>query len=260
MVKSKEINKEEVIEQKRFFLGSDEKTKYLIVPPNASDIREADWQYSRVYTRSLTEGITTSAEMMDILRRRGIVGPEFEQRATELTTGLNEKILSLTVTNDLDEKRDLAVEVSEARDELFQWNQRLNGPMANTCEQLADDSRLEYLTSCMIADEDNNRIWETYDEYIHEKDQALSLKARFEVMLYLQGLEPDFLEKTPEAVAMKEVETDILSKAAEAAKALEAIQKEQAKEEAKEEQEKEVPVKKVAKKRVVRKKKVEKSE
>jgi hypothetical protein len=257
MVKSEEIKKEEVVEQKRFFLGSDEKTKYLIVPPNASDIREADWQYSRIYTRSLTEGITTSAEMMDILRRRGIVGPEFEQRAAELTTSLNEKILSLTVSDNLDEKRDLAVEVAEARDELFQWNQRLNGPMANTCEQLADDSRLEYLTSCMIADEDNNRIWETYDEYIHEKDQTLSLKSRFEVMLYLQGLEPDFLEKTPEAVAMKEVETDILNKAAEAAKALEAIQKEQ---EEQEKQEAEIPVKKVAKKKPGRKRKVEKSE
>ncbi len=253
MVKSKENKEEEVIEQKRFFLGSDEKTKYLIVPPNASAIREADWQYSRIYTKSLTEGITTSAEMMDILRRRGIVGPEFEQRAAELTTGLNEKILALGNAYDLDEKRDLAVEVAEARDELFQWNQRLNGPMANTCEQLADDSRLEYLTSCMIADEDNNRIWEVYDEYINETDQTLSLKSRFEVMLYLQGLEHDFLEKTPEAVAMKEVESDILKKAAEAAKALEAIQKEEKIPE-------KIPEKKVAKKKIIRKRKLEKSE
>ena len=256
MVKSRENKKEEVVEQKRFFLGSDEKTKYFIAPPNASNIREADWQYSRIYTKSLTEGITTSAEMMDILRRRGIVGPEFEQRAAELTTGLNEKIMALGMSDDLDEKRDLAVEVAEARDELFQWNQRLNGPMANTCEQLADDSRLEYLTSCMIVDEDNNRIWETYDEYIREKDQTLSLKSRFEVMLYLQGLEPDFLEKTPEAMAMKEVEADILDKAAEAAKALEAIQKEQDKVEEKEE----TPVKKVVKRKVTRKRKSEKSE
>jgi len=251
MDKSKEVKKEEVIEQKRFFLGLDEKTKYFIGPPNASAIREADWQYSRIYTKSLTEGITTSAEMMDILRRRGIVGPEFEQRAAELTNSLNEKILSLNVADNLDDKRDLAVEVAEARDELFQWNQRLNGPMANTCEQLADDSRLEYLTSCMIFDKDDNRIWETYDEYINEKDQTLSLKSRFEVMLYLQGLEPDFLEKTPEALAMKEIETDILNKAAEAAKALEAIQEE--------EQEKPV-AKRVVKKRVTRKRKSEKSE
>jgi hypothetical protein len=123
----------------------------------------------------------------------------------------------------MEAKRDLAVEVAEARDELFQWNQRLNGPMANTCEQLADDARLEYLTSSMVVNDKDERVWEDFDSYLKEKNQALALKSRFEIMLYLQGLESDFLEKTPEAQAMKEVETDILAKAAEAAKALEAV-------------------------------------
>jgi len=209
-------------EEKRSFLGPNE-TEYFVVAPNANDIREADWNYSRTYTRSLTEGITTSAEMMDILRRRGIVGPEFEQRATELTAQLNEKIWALEVAETMEAKRDLAVEVAEARDELFQWNQRLNGPMANTCEQLSDDARLEYLTSSMVVNDKDERVWDDYDSYLKEKNQALALKSRFEIMLYLQGLESDFLEKTPEAQAMKEVEIDILAKAAEAAKALEAV-------------------------------------
>ena len=216
------------IEEKRSFLGPN-KTEYFVIAPNANDIREADWNYSRTYTRSLTEGITTSAEMMDILRRRGITGPEFEQRSTELTTKLNEKIWALEVAESMEAKRDLAVEVAEARDELFQWNQRLNGPMANTCEQLADDARLEYLTSSMVVDKKDERVWEDYESYLREKNQAMALKARFEIMLYLQGLESDFLEKTPEAQAMKEVELDIMEKAAEATKALEAIAKEEEK-------------------------------
>ena len=215
-------------EDKRSFMGPNE-TEYFVIAPNANDIREADWNYSRIYTRSLTEGITTSAEMMDILRRRGIVGPEFEQRATELTAQLNEKIWALEVAESMEDKRDLAVEVAEARDELFQWNQRLNGPMANTCEQLADDARLEYLTSSMVVNSKDERVWDDFDSYLKEKNQALALKSRFEIMLYLQGLESDFLEKTPEAQAMKEVETDILNKAAEAAKALEAVVEEEKK-------------------------------
>jgi len=36
------------------------------------------------------------------------------------------------------------------------------------------------------------------------------------VMLYLQGLESDFLEQTPEAVALREVESEIRQKALEA--------------------------------------------
>jgi hypothetical protein len=210
------------VEDARTFLGPNEK-EYHVVAPSANDIREADWNYSRTYTRSLTEGITTSAEMMDILRRRGIVGPEFEQRAAELTTQLNQNIWSLETSETMDDKRDMAVKVSETRDELFQWNQRLNGPMANTCEQLADDARLEYLTSCMIVDAEFERVWFDYDTYLQEKNQSLALKSRFEIMLYLQGLDSDFLEKTPEAQAMKEVETSILETAEEAAKAIEAI-------------------------------------
>jgi len=166
--------------EKRTFLGPDQK-EYHVVAPNANDIREADWNYSRTFTRSLTEGITTSAEMMDILRRRGIIGPEFEQRAQELTNQLNEKIWALDTAEAMDDKRDLAVEVAEARDELFQWNQRLNGPMANTCEQLADDARLEYLTSCMVVDSKGEKVWDSYEDYLREKNQALALKARFEI-------------------------------------------------------------------------------
>lgn len=207
---------------KRTFVGPDEKT-YTIAPPNAHDIKEADWQYSKIYTRSLTEGITTSAEMMDILRRRGIIGPEFEKRATELSDALNEAIWKLDKAEDIDEKRDAAVDVAVARDELFQWNQRLNGPMSNTCEQIADDARLEYLTSCMVVDEKDERVWDSYESYLTEKNNAMALKARFEVMLYMQGLDSDFLERTPEAMAMKEVEQDILDKAREAAEALEII-------------------------------------
>lgn len=252
---------EEKNEERRSFDGPDEKT-YFIAPPSANDIKEADWQYSKVYTRSLTEGITTSAEMMDILRRRGIIGPEFEKRASELTNNLNEAIWSLDKSETMDEKRDAAIEIAIARDELFQWNQRLNGPMSNTCEQIADDARLEYLTSCMIVDEAGNRIWADYDSYLKEKSNALALKARFEVMLYVQGLDPDFLEKTPEALAMKEVEQDILDKVAEASAALESIEAEEEAEN-KSEEKPEKP-KKTRKKRTTKKtttkKKEEKSE
>jgi hypothetical protein len=243
---------ESKVEDVRSFIGPDEK-EYKVVAPNANDIREADWNYSRTFTRSLTEGITTSAEMMDILRRRGIVGPEFEQRAAELTAQLNQAIWDLEISDDMAEKRDQAVKVAELRDELFQWNQRLNGPMANTCEQLADDARLEYLTSCMVVNDKGDRVWDDYESYLKEKNQALALKSRFEIMLYLQGLDSDFLEKTPEAQAMREVETDILAKAEEAAKALEAV-------EAEEKKAKEAPKKKRTYKRKTTAKKTTKKE
>jgi hypothetical protein len=217
-------------EIRRTFLGPDEETKYYIETPTAEDIRGADWQYSKTYTQCLVEGITTSAEMMDILLRRGIIGSEFEQRANELAEKLADAIAALEATSDLDAKRELSIGVARAREELFQWNQRLNGPMNNTAEQISDDARLEYLTSSMVVKEDSDKVWEGYNTYLKEKSQALALRSRFEVMLYLQGLESDFLDQTPEAQAMKEVEADIIEKAQAAIRATEAVLEEEAQE------------------------------
>jgi hypothetical protein len=208
---------------------------FYIAAPNAEHVRGADWQYSKIYTKSLIEGITTSSEMMDILLRRGIIGPEFDQRQAELTRELTAKVETLRLAKDLDEKQKLAIGVSSSREDLFNWNQRLNGPMSNTCEQIADDARLEYLTTCMIQDEGGKRVWEDYSDFLKEKNQSLAMRARFEVMLYLQGLEPDFLQKTPEAQAMKEIEAEIREKAKEAlAKLEEGLKAEEAKEAAEE--------------------------
>lgn len=222
-------NKEIVIDDggKRSFLGPEEDNVYYVIPPDTENIRGADWNYSKMFTKCLLEGITTAAEMVEILKRRGIIGPEFEQRAIELTEVLNEKITALETAIGNDEKTDLAIGIANAREDLFQWNQRLNGPMSNTCEQMADDARLEYLTSCMVTDIDGNTLWNSYEGFLQEKNQALALKARFEVMLYLQGLNSDFLEQTPEAVSMREVRDDLTQKAEEALKLAEAMEKEQ---------------------------------
>jgi len=214
-------NKGTTIENRREFKDPATETIYYITTPTADDVRGADWQYSKTYTKSLVEGITTSAEMLDILMRRGIIGPEFEQRQKELTDELSVKVSFLNDAKAIEDKQDKAIDVAKAREELFNWNQRLNGPMANTCEQMADDSRLEYLTSRMVQDSAGNRLWDEYADFLTEKNQALAMRARFEIMLYLQGLESDFLEKTPEAQAIKEIEEEIQIKADEALAELE---------------------------------------
>lgn len=247
---------EKKVDNRRSFLGPDGETKYFVATPTAEDVRGADWQYSKTYTQGLMEGITTSSEMLGILTQRGIIGPEFEMRAQELSETLAKAITALeeAVTNE--EKRELAVSVANAREELFQWNQRLNGPMNNTCEQIADDARLEFLTSSMIQDTEGNKIWDSYDNYLREKDQSLAVRARFEVMLFLQGLDSDFLDKTPEAVAMKEIEQDVVNRAEEALRAIKAADEEAQREidKAKDDEEEKPAKKKTTRKTTAKKK------
>lgn len=203
----------ETTETRRSFIGPNGDTEYFINTPSAEDIRGADWQYSKTYTRCLNEGITTSAEMTDILKRRGIIGDDYNLRVRELTNELSRRIAALSECVIMEEKAELAIKVAESREELFQWNQRLSGPMSNTCEQIADDARLEFLTAAIIENESGERVWGTYDAFLTMKDQSLSMKSRYEVMLFLQGYDSDFLDQTPEARAMKEIEKSLMDKA-----------------------------------------------
>ncbi len=180
--------------------------EYFIKTPSAMVIREADWAYSKIYTKALQEGIPTSSEMQDILKKRGIIGPEYDDRAVELSTMLADTLERMDKATDPDEKRRLAEEASAIRNDIFVWNQRLNGPMANTCEQMADDARLESITAGIVVDKDGNRIWESHDAFLTTDQADLAATAKFEVMLFLQGLDSDFLDSVPENEVIRELD------------------------------------------------------
>jgi len=195
--------------------------KYYINQPISSDIRNSDLNYSKVYSKSLIVDIYTASEMRDILKRRGIIGPEYDKRAQELADMLEAAITDMYIATD-DEKRRLAAEkASEVRNEIFQWNHRLNGPMSNTCEQIADDAKLEFLTSCIVVTDKDELVWKDHDQFLNETNQVLQTRAKFEVMLYLQGLESDFLETVPEAVILKEIADKDIEEITEESEAIE---------------------------------------
>jgi len=210
-----EEKKEKIVEEgteleDREFTTFDGRT-FFIKPASSDDIRKSDLHYSKVYSNCLVEGITTASELMDELKRRGIAGPEYQTRAEELDKSIAEKLIALKEATDKEEKQVLSREVEGLREEIFQWNQRINGPMSNTIEQISDDARTEYLTSCMVHDSEGKKVWSSYSDYLEDSDKALTFKARFEVMLYMQGLPTDFLDNTPERIVMREVQEEMLS-------------------------------------------------
>jgi hypothetical protein len=163
------MEKGDALKENRRSVKGPDGEMYYVNTPTAEDIRGADWNYSKVYSKALNENIVTASEMSNILTKRGIIGPEYEQRQQELIGLIGQKIYQLNMVSNDDEKKLLAIELANTRDELYKWNQRFNGPMSNTCEQIADDARLEYLTAAMFEYEDGNRVWSTYEEYKAEK-------------------------------------------------------------------------------------------
>lgn len=201
----KEIEKTEDDLRRSFEFALEEETEtFFLEMPTSEQIRQAEWHYSKVYNKALVEGVTTTSEMMDILTKRGLYGPDYEKKLQELQVSIALKIAEMHGATD-ETKEALAMEVQQLRDQLYRWNQRLTGPLSNTCEQMADDAKTEYLTSVVVQDSDGECLWESYDDFISETNQALALKSRFEVLLWLQGLESDFLEKTPENKVLRDL-------------------------------------------------------
>lgn len=180
--------------------------KYYVVMPTAEEARRGQWEYTKAYNKALVEKVLTANEMSDILKSRNIIGDAYDDRLGQLHKNIQEKMVEMELADDREEKRSKAVEISELREELVQWNSRFAGPMHNTAEQLAADARIDYFTSVLVRDDKANRVWGSDDEYLKENDQMLSIKSRLEVMLWLEGLDSDVLENTPEQVVLRELE------------------------------------------------------
>jgi len=179
--------------------------EFYIGVPTADDVRQADWEHAKTYNRALKEGVFTVSEMMEILKARKIIGEDYDEAGDDLRVSLAEDVLAMERETDKEKRMELAVKVARTRESVFQWNQRLSGPMASTCENMANDIRVEYLTSAVVQNKDGSRYWKSFDDYKVEKELVVQTKARFEVMLWLEGVESDFLDKAPENIVMREL-------------------------------------------------------
>lgn len=208
MAKNEEQELKDIFEDKRTFIndgpGGDNQ-KYYIDTADVDEVRAADWHYSKTYNEALLAGVTTAAQMADILDERKITGKAYEEKRLKLIADLDAAVDELGEAKDRDEKKERADKVADLRNQLFRHNQRASSPMSNTCEQLAEDARVEYLTSAMVKDDTGKRVWDSYDEYKTSNKPQLALRSRYEVMLFLSGLSSSFLEETPEAIARKEL-------------------------------------------------------
>jgi hypothetical protein len=185
--------------------GSGEVKKYYISTPTSDDIKKADWEHAKAYNGALKEGVLTSSEMMDILKTRNIVGPDYNDVGENLKYKLSDKLLDMERETDREKRLRLALEVRDLREEYVQWSQRMSGPMSHTCENIASDARTAYMTSVVVQDEKGSRVWKSFDDYRSERNLPLQTRSRFEVMLWMEGLDADLLDKSPENVAMREI-------------------------------------------------------
>lgn len=210
---SKADDVKDILDNRREFLvenpDGDSHNVYYIANPTGEDIRKSDWQYAKIYNQAIVDEFLTQAQMLEVLKKKGILDDDYTEELGSIKTKLAAELYKLEVLdNDAPdiEKEALATEVAVLREELFRLNQKVNGPLGNTCENLAEDARVEFLTSRLIQKKDGNKLWEDFSNFRAEENTSLAIKSRFEVMLWMQGLDSDFMEQAPEQKALREVQ------------------------------------------------------
>jgi hypothetical protein len=90
---AEKVNKElkDIFENGRSFEKEDG-TRFYVVPPEADEIRKAQWHYSKIYNQAFVDGVTTVAEMRDALVKRGLLGEYFDTKSEQLRSELDELI------------------------------------------------------------------------------------------------------------------------------------------------------------------------
>ena len=191
------------MDKKREFVLDDK--RYFVKYPSAEVIRAADWEFSKSYNKALIDGIATASEMRSILEKRGIISQEHSEQRDRIVEELEDVLENMRSEKDIYKKRDSAIDAKIKRNELFNWDQRINEPLSNTVEQLAEESKVDYLVFSMIEDENGKNTWSSYQDFLKDKNHDLSGMAKYQAILMLRDIDPDFLDKTEENVVLKEI-------------------------------------------------------
>jgi hypothetical protein len=160
---------------------------YRIRMPGLEEQRQADWEYSRTFTKALMEGVPAMKELEKLLTSRGIIKVEFARRENELNATLQSIALKLTSEDTPgDEKTSLTLDFEEARQELLSLRQERQTFVQNTAEGKADESRLTFMTwRCSEFGDGPNigkSVWKTLPDFRNERDLSLVWNMLFHYM------------------------------------------------------------------------------
>jgi hypothetical protein len=178
-----------------------------IVKPTQKIIQESQMQYSKAFSDYFRKGLLLNKEVEKIVKERDLWDEKSREEFNDLQEGiqkkedfLNEKNLEL---NDEDAIT-AAYELSALREEKWRLQREVQSIYDNTAERRAEDVRVQYLTSQCIYDVKTNKSYfKNYEDFIDKSDTQVVGDSIYQMMIYLNGLEQNFMDVLPETKYIK---------------------------------------------------------
>lgn len=191
--------------------------EFELVEPDLSREREAEMHRLKAYSEALKEGVLPREAMREILREKGVWDDSDDREFTEhvrRVARLERDLKDAGVRGNNKECTTIAGQLSRERLNMLRSFMVANTVLMCSCEGFAEAVKLEALmASCVMVKETGKRYWETYREYVMERDYNPTATVAIEAQILKGMIEEEqhnsTLAEYPEHQWLKKLNADL---------------------------------------------------
>jgi len=187
-----------------FDAEGNEKTVFVI-SPSPSISREAQMQYNTAFKEAIQSGALLKQKLQTVMEEQGVWSESKQERYDEILNGVMKREKDIGKGGiKLSKAKTLALEIRDLRVEFRDLIAEKNSMDANTAEGQADNARFGYLGYACLVDEENKRVFKSFDHYVENENEPYLVQAARELAQLLYGLDADYEQNLPENIFLKD--------------------------------------------------------
>lgn len=182
-----------------------EVTKKIRVDRPSNDVAtKADRYRAKIWAECIRDGVMTKMQVEKMLAEQNVWGEQEQKEYVDLLQQIAdaEKELFLgsegVKTRKLSEGKDLAIKIRGLRLSLRGLMAQKASLEDSTAEALADNARLDYLTSACTYYENGKKVYKSVEDYNSRNADAVAFTAASKMAEMIYGLDRNFEQNLPE--------------------------------------------------------------
>lgn len=163
--------------------------KYIFKIPSVKVAGDADYEYSKSYTRALTDGLLPRVVIEQKNKDAGAWTEEDQKKDIALNSELEEILLKSASANNKEERDKLKQRYYNLQESMSFLSAKKAALSAHSAEAKAEEGKIATLMVACCLDGDHNKIWETRDDLDNEENSSLMQTIANEFMAYISGMD-----------------------------------------------------------------------
>lgn len=184
--------------------GEIKEVEIYVQKPNNDTIKMAERYKSKVWNQCIQDEILTKKELNVLMRKRGIWDEAKDREEEEITKEIIRLERELYHGKDgkskpkVSEGRDIAIQIRRKRLELRDLIAEKISLEENTADNLADNSRFDFLVAHCTFYKDGTRVYKDFNEYNNKSADEIAFAAAGLLGKMLYNLDSSFEKNLPE--------------------------------------------------------------